>query len=111
MSDAWVALALLEPQVPATAGEAFLWEGDGEPPFDARQRLPFAGGGATVSVVVYDLEGREIATLFTGILGVGRYQARWDGMDHAGRIMASGAYFCKLQIENWSVTKRLIFIR
>ncbi len=98
-------------QIPATAGEAFLWEGEGDPPFDPRQRLPFASGSASVSVIVYDLEGREIATLQDGILGVGQYQASWNGTDHMGRIMASGAYFCKLQIEKWSVTKRLIFIR
>lgn len=98
-------------RIPATAGEAFLWDGEGEPPFDPRQRLPHAAGAASVTVTVYDLEGREIATLEDAILGVGQYRASWDGTDRTGRIMASGAYFCKLQIENWSVTKRLVFIR
>jgi hypothetical protein len=98
-------------RIPATAGEAFLWDEDTDPPFDPQQRLPFAGGGASVTVTVYDLEGREIVTLFTGFQGVGSYQVGWDGKDEIGRTMASGAYFCKLQIENWSVTKRLVFVR
>jgi hypothetical protein len=98
-------------RVPTTAGEAFAWEGEDEPPFDPRQRLPFAGGVAGVTVTVYDLEGRVIARLADGNFGQGEYQASWDGTDQLGRTVASGAYFCKLQIEKWSVTKRLVFIR
>ena len=98
-------------RIPASMGDAFTWDGVGEPPFDSQQRMPYAGGGASISVKIYSIEGREIAVLFTGILGSGTYQAQWDGKDRTGRIMASGAYFCKLQIENWTVTKRLIFVR
>ena len=98
-------------RVPATVGEAFAWA-DGIPPtVDPQARLPFAGGSASVTVTVYGLEGQEVATLFTGSVGVGAYEAQWDGRDRQGRTMASGAYFCKLQIAKWSVTKRLIFIR
>ena len=96
--------------VPETAGEAFLWERDDAPPFDPQMRLPFASA-ASVDVSVYSIEGREVARLFSGIAAAGAYSASWDGRDQMGRTVASGAYFCKLQIENWSVTKRLIFIR
>ena len=98
-------------RIPTSMGEAFQWDEESEPPFDPRQRMPYADGGASTSVTVYSLEGREIAVLFTGVLGGGAYQVQWDGRDRSGRTMASGAYFCKLQIENWSVTKRLIFVR
>jgi hypothetical protein len=97
-------------KIPETAGEAFLWERDDAPPFDPEMRLPFAAA-ASVDVSVYSLEGREVARLFSGIAAAGEYSASWDGRDQMGRTVASGAYFCKLQIENWSVTKRLIFIR
>ncbi|HOX26834.1 MAG TPA: FlgD immunoglobulin-like domain containing protein [Candidatus Krumholzibacteria bacterium] len=98
-------------QVPATAAEAFVLEDGSAAEIDSRMPSPFAGGTHAVSVTVYGLEGREIATLFAGFASVGTYEAQWDGKDEQGRTMASGAYFCKLQIDNWSVTKRLIFIR
>jgi len=98
-------------QIPTSMGDAFQWDEEGEPPFDPRRRMSYADGGASTTVTIYSLEGREIAVLFTGILGSGTYQVQWDGRDRLGRTMASGAYFCKLQIENWAVTKRLIFVR
>jgi len=98
-------------RIPANAGEAFRWTGDGEAPFDPQMAMPYAGLAPNVQVTVYSLVGREVASLFTGSQSPGQFEAVWDGRDTQGRLMASGAYFCKLQIENWSVTKRLIFIR
>jgi len=98
-------------EVPTTAGEAYVWDGEGPPPFEPRQRLPFAAGGAPVSVRIYSVEGKEVATLFAQHVGPGIYEAAWDGRDRIGRTVASGAYICKLQIENASVTKQLIFVR
>jgi len=98
-------------RIPATLGEAFVWDDQDAPPADLLARSPFADAIPSVSVTVYSLEGREVATLFAGSVGVGTYEAQWDGRDRQGRTMASGAYFCKLQIDKWSVTKRLIFIR
>jgi hypothetical protein len=98
-------------EVPATAGEAFVWEGEGPPPFSPHERLPFADGSASVAVRIYSVEGKEVASLFSGQAGVGTYEASWDGRDALGRTVASGAYICKLQIENYRVTKQLIFVR
>jgi len=98
-------------QVPATAGEAFLVEEGQEPLFDPQQRMPYADGAASVHVTIYSLEGRELNTLYTGLAGVGFHEASWDGRDGEGRTLASGTYFCKLQIDQWSVTRRIIFIR
>jgi hypothetical protein len=98
-------------QVPATAGEAFLVEEGQEPLFDPQQRMPYADGAASVQVTIYSLEGRELNTLYAGLAGVGFHEASWDGRDREGRTLASGTYFCKLQIDQWSVTRRIIFIR
>lgn len=98
-------------QIPATIGEAFLNEEGQDLQFDPQQRMPYADGMASVQVTIYGLEGREIATLFTGAAAIGTYETQWDGRDREGRPLASGTYFCKLQIDQWSVTRRLIFIR
>jgi hypothetical protein len=98
-------------QIPATVGEAFASENGDLGGLDPQMAMPYSSSLPSVQVNIYSLEGREVASLFVGSLGIGSYEVQWDGRDRTGRTMASGAYFCKLQIENWSVTKRLIFIR
>lgn len=97
--------------VPETVGEAFAQEEGREVFADPRQRMPYADGAASVQVTVYGLEGRDLATLHAGQAGVGVYETSWDGRDREGRALASGTYVCRLQIDQWSVTRRLIFIR
>ena len=54
--------------------------------------LPKAGN---VSLVVYDVLGREVATLVRGTLGAGYHTATWDA-----RSVASGVYFARLVVTN-----------
>ena len=97
--------------VPATIGEAFVWEEDEEPPLEATAAVPYTSGTPSVSLRVYTVAGHEVATLFDGICAIGSYETTWDGTDSLGRPVAVGTYFCKLQIENWSVTKRVALLR
>ena len=53
----------------------------------------------------------EMVTLETADLGVGEYTVQWNGTDAFGRQVASGTYFCKLQLDEWSVTRQLVFLR
>lgn len=97
--------------VPETVEEGFVWEEGVQPTLALESRIPYSSGQPMVTLKVYSLSGKEVATLFSGSLGTGEYHASWDGTDAWGRTVASGTYFCKLQVENWSVTKRLIFVR
>ncbi len=97
-------------RVPATIGEAFAPE-DAKRLGDPDEPLPLRGGVPLVSLRVYRLDGAEVATLQSGPLAAGRYEAEWDGTDRFGHSVASGTYFCKLQVDGWSVTKRLVFLR
>ena len=56
--------------------------------------VKFALAAATdVSVAIYDLEGRRIRMIESGVLPAGSHTARWDGFDDGGRAMSSGAYY------------------
>lgn len=98
-------------RVPATVGEAFDLTAPGAPELEPSRNMPYANDSPQVEVSVFSLEGRRVATLHTGRQGPGQYEVSWNGTDEQGRSLPSGAYFCKLQIEKWSVTKRLIFVR
>ena len=107
-------------QVPLTIREGFAWETlDGTetaaPPeelaIDPDAAIPYRTNPPRVSVRVYSLSGQELVTLFDGSLPPGQYESSWNGTDSFGSPVASGTYFCKLQVEDWSVTKRLVYLR
>jgi parallel beta-helix repeat protein len=49
-----------------------------------------------MTVTIYDVTGRLVRTLFAGPRPAGRAAVIWDGQDGAGRPVASGVYFCRL---------------
>ncbi|MEK9137579.1 MAG: FG-GAP-like repeat-containing protein, partial [Bacteroidota bacterium] len=65
-----------------------------------------AGEGSHVTLKVYDLFGREVATLVNGQLGAGSHEVTWDG---AG--VASGVYFYRLQAGHLVETRKLMLLR
>jgi hypothetical protein len=61
---------------------------------------------SNVKLVVYDLLGREVATLVNEVQQPGSHQVSWDA---AG--MVSGTYFYRLTAGSFMTTKRLIVLR
>jgi hypothetical protein len=59
-----------------------------------------------VSLKVYDLLGREVATLFDGEQKVGQYTATFNGSN-----LASGVYFYRLQSGSNSISKKLVLMK
>ncbi len=59
-----------------------------------------------INIKVYNLLGREVATLFEGTRQAGTYEAIFDGSG-----LASGIYFYKLSAGAYSQTKKLILLK
>lgn len=75
-----------------------------------------AGQGAVragaSSVRIYDVKGRLVrSVLEEEILAPGSYAASWDGTDETGAPVAPGVYYCKFQVGERSLTKRVILLR
>ena len=83
-----------------TAGvpEAFWLHGNWPNPFNASTTIAFdVSGTVPVHLVVYDVLGRRVRTLYSGeILTAGHYRASWNGRDDEGRSAASGVYLYRL---------------
>jgi len=76
-------------------------------PFHGRSVLTFGVVRAgPVSLRVYDLQGRAVATLVEGILPPGFYQAELDGAR-----FASGLYLCRLDAGGTVATKRVLVVK
>ncbi|MGA9115311.1 MAG: FlgD immunoglobulin-like domain containing protein [Bacteroidota bacterium] len=52
---------------------------------------------ASVRLVVYDMVGREVATLEEGSRPAGYHRTRWDGRNGNGESVGSGVYICRVE--------------
>jgi carboxypeptidase T len=64
-----------------------------------------------VRVDVVDLQGRRVQTIGEWRLRPGRYARTWDARDQAGRPMAAGMYFVRLEAGGSMRTRRLVVAR
>ena len=76
-------------------------------PFNPATRLQFRiARHQPVRLIVYDLTGKEIATLLDGPVDPGTYTVTFDGSG-----LASGVYFCRLLSPPFAQTRKLVLIR
>jgi hypothetical protein len=75
-------------------------------------RHEMSGQGGFVRLIVYDLLGREAATLVNELLQPGTYEINWDASNHP-----SGVYYYKLNVLNsdaaviFSQIKRMVLVK
>ena len=65
---------------------------------------------AFVRLEVFDLQGRQVATLFEGDCAAGSRVVRWDAASSDQRV-ASGLYFYRLQAGKSSVTRSMLLLK
>lgn len=59
-----------------------------------------------VSLAIYDVLGREVATIVDNALSAGSYEVPWDASG-----MTSGVYFYRLSSADQSITRKMLLIR
>jgi hypothetical protein len=64
-----------------------------------------------VSLVIYDVAGREVTSLVDGPWDRGRHELHWNGRDSAGNAVASGVYFIRLQVDGDSRIEKALVLR
>lgn len=95
----------------------------GEPPaslrFEAPRPNPTAGGTrfafelparVAVTLEVFDLGGRRVASLVEGTLEAGRHERTWNARDERGMRQAGGLYFVRFATPGLVRTERLILL-
>jgi hypothetical protein len=89
---------ILSPSVEATVPRTtFALEQNFPNPFNPITSIAFSGPkGVPVRLVVYDVRGRAVVTLFDGPSPGGRMELQWNGRDAAGAPVSSGVYFYRL---------------
>lgn len=64
-----------------------------------------------VLLVVFNMLGQKIMTLFEGRLAANSYKISWQGMDSFGRYAPSGIYFCIMRTDNFYAAKKMVLVR
>ena len=65
----------------------------------------------SVSLSVYDLQGREVATLLNQSMSAGSYDLTWGGLDNNGAQVASGVYVYTLKTSSYTDSKTMLFLK
>jgi hypothetical protein len=81
-------------------------------PFNPQTKIKFdvpanvRGQTSNVKLIIYDLLGREVATLVNEELKPGTYEADWDGSN-----FSSGVYFYKIISNEFTETRKMVLMK
>jgi glucose/arabinose dehydrogenase len=107
-----------EPPVTAVVEESlsipdrFILEQSFPNPFNSSTTLRFTlPAPSPVELSVYNLSGQRVVTLVDEMRDQGAHQIRWDGMDAAGRDVATGMYIYRMATGGHVQTRKLLLLR
>jgi flagellar hook assembly protein FlgD len=63
------------------------------------------------TLVVYNILGQKVKTLFEDKVLSGIYEVIWDGKNDKGSEVTSGIYFYRLETGGFRQTKKMILLR
>ena len=70
--------------------------------------VPFDG---KVEIKIYDIMGREVATLVRGDHMAGYYTIEWDGRNHYGLPVSSGMYIYRMMSGGFVDVKKMMMLK
>ncbi|MFH1070664.1 MAG: FlgD immunoglobulin-like domain containing protein [Candidatus Glassbacteria bacterium] len=83
-------------------------------PFNPATTISYSvpeGRTVEVSLKVYDLRGRLVATLVNEVKDAGTYTIFWEGTNDAGQKVASGVYFYRMQAGDFQQTRKMVVLK
>ena len=81
-------------------------------PFNPRTTIRYSVPSHNrVRLRVFDLVGREVASLVDEEQSTGNYIVNWKGTDNFGNVLASGVYFYKLEGAGQQITKKMLLLK
>ena len=81
-------------------------------PFNPSTSIQFQVPNASdVTVIVYDMLGQAVKSLFAGQVQAGKYKIEWDGTNNAGSKMSSGSYIYRMTAGEFIESKEMILLK
>ena len=97
----------------AGAGTAIRLYAPSPNPFTGHTRLAYAvsAEGQEVDLAVFDLAGRRVRQLASGVQSVGRHDVDWDGRTDSGQTVEGGVYFLRARVGHETRVMPLVHMR
>jgi len=64
-----------------------------------------------VSLIVYDIAGRDVQTVVSRSQSPGSYQISWNGTNRDGQLVAGGMYFARLLAGEYSRVIKMVYLK
>ena len=64
-----------------------------------------------ISLIVYDLSGKEVGKLVDGFYNPGNYNVKWNAIDYNGHYLSSGIYIYQLKTKNQILSNKMMLVR
>jgi len=81
-------------------------------PFNPSTTIDYAVKEAgEVSLIIYDMLGREVNVLVNDYLQPNKYSIVWNGLNMDGQQVASGVYYYKMIADSFVDTKKMLFVK
>ena len=81
-------------------------------PFNPSTTISYQLPSAThVTLSVYDINGREIASLVNNMQNAGTHNVTWNGLDDSGSQVSTGVYLYRLDAADFSKTIKMLFLK
>jgi hypothetical protein len=81
-------------------------------PFTAQTNIEFTlPAPARVSLLIHNLTGQRVRTMFDAVRPAGHTRLQWNGRDEHGRELGSGIYLLHLEAGSQRLTKRIILLK
>jgi hypothetical protein len=81
-------------------------------PFNPTTSISYAvAKQSPVELTIYNVRGQTVKHLVSGIKSPGRYTVDWDGTSDQGTRVASGVYFYRIQIGEYTAVKKMVVLK
>jgi hypothetical protein len=81
-------------------------------PFNAQTTITFSlPTDSKVSLTVYNIRSQKVKTLVDEFQSAGEKQVIWDGSNESGDKVASGVYFYRIQTDEVTEVRRMVFLK
>jgi peptidase C25-like protein/VCBS repeat protein len=73
--------------------------------------VPSVMAGGAYELAIFDLSGRRVQTVDSGLAPVGRFSLNWDLRDAHGRPVDGGVYFVRFSLGGRSITHKMVVLQ
>jgi hypothetical protein len=81
-------------------------------PFNPTTEISYSLNKAgKVSIEIYNVRGQRVRTLVNDTMSAGKHKVSWHGKDQNNKSVASGLYFYRMTMSNYSNTRKMMLMK